>query len=403
MLFFPVLKISRVVATSFWKPLVCSASGFQLKDLSFPKISWNLFGISLTDYKMATTDGNAKCVVVPASVFQKIEKNNELAENMISEICDKIIEIEKMRSKQRSHNSEITNLREEVDRLNVEIFKWKQLLILRQIRNGRKYIRSPDSRPNIKSEGSAVNGVDAATVKSSNASEASSKSEKPKTSKSPAAVPEKSGESPGVANSNDSKQGKGKAKPKQDGEKVPAVKKEKVEGQGQPAATAEVVDVSRLDFRVGKIIQCERHPDAESLYMETVDVGEAKPRIVISGLVKHVPLEAMQNRLVILLCNLKPAKMRGITSEAMVMCASTPEKVEILVPPPGVVPGDIVDFEGFTRNPDAVLNPKKKIFETVAPDLMTNAEKVATYKGIPFTVKGKGVVVSETLPNVNIK
>jgi len=35
----------------------------------------------------------------------------------------------------------------------------------------------------------------------------------------------------------------------------------------------------------------------------------------------------MQNRLAVLLCNLKPAKMRGINSEAMVMCASTPEKV----------------------------------------------------------------------------
>lgn len=111
----------------------------------------------------------------------------------------------------------------------------------------------------------------------------------------------------------------------------------------------------------------------------------------------------MQNRLVILLCNLKPAKMRGVTSEAMVMCASTPDKVEILVPPPGVVPGDLVDFEGFTRNPDSVLNPKKKIFETVAPDLKTNGEKVATYKGIPFSVKGKGVVTTQTLLNVNIK
>ena len=52
---------------------------------------------------------------------------------------------------------------------------------------------------------------------------------------------------------------------------------------------------------------------------------------VISGLVKHIPLEEMQNRMVILLCNLKPAKMRGIVSEAMVMCASTPDKVRIFL------------------------------------------------------------------------
>lgn len=55
------------------------------------------------------------------------------------------------------------------------------------------------------------------------------------------------------------------------------------------------------------------------------------------------------------------------------------------------------------RNPDAVLNPKKKIFETVAPDLKTDDNKVATYKGIPFAIKGKGVVTAATLANVNIK
>lgn len=59
--------------------------------------------------------------------------------------------------------------------------------------------------------------------------------------------------------------------------------------------------------------------------------------------------------------------MRGVTSEAMVMCASTPEKVEVLSPPPGCSPGDHVHCEGFPRQPDAEMNPKKKIFETVAP------------------------------------
>ena len=52
---------------------------------------------------------------------------------------------------------------------------------------------------------------------------------------------------------------------------------------------------------------------------------------------------------------------RGIVSEAMVMCASTPDKVEILAPPPGCKPGDKVMVEGFTSNPDPVLNPKKKV------------------------------------------
>lgn len=49
--------------------------------------------------------------------------------------------------------------------------------------------------------------------------------------------------------------------------------------------------MSRLDLRVGCIISAEKHPDADSLYVEKVDVGEASPRTVVSGLVKYVPLD----------------------------------------------------------------------------------------------------------------
>lgn len=87
----------------------------------------------------------------------------------------------------------------------------------------------------------------------------------------------------------------------------------------------------------------------------------------------------------------------------MVMCASTPDKVEILLPPPESVPGDEVHVEGYPRVPDPVLNPKKKIFETVAPDLKTNSERVATFKGALFNVPGKGVVTAASLVGVSIK
>lgn len=107
--------------------------------------------------------------------------------------------------------------------------------------------------------------------------------------------------------------------------------------------------------------------------------------------------------MVVLLCNLKPSKMRGVTSEAMVMCASTSEKVEVLIPPPGAVPGDLVHVEGYPRAPDSILNPKKKIFETCAPDLATDDEKRAVYKGVPLNIPGKGVVVAPTLTRVQVK
>ena len=53
--------------------------------------------------------------------------------------------------------------------------------------------------------------------------------------------------------------------------------------------------------------------------------------------------------------------------------------------------------------PDKELNPKKKIWEQIQPDLYTNDECVATYKGAPFEVKGKGVCRAQTMTNSGIK
>ncbi|CAM4475863.1 unnamed protein product [Leuciscus chuanchicus] len=195
------------------------------------------------------------------------------------------------------------------------------------------------------------------------------------------------------------------AKNNDDAKKMKAEKKgeKKEKKPAAPPQEEAKVDVSRLDLRVGRIISAEKHPDADSLYVEQVDVGDAAPRTVVSGLVKHIPLEQMQNRMAVLLCNLKPAKMRGVLSQAMVMCASSPEKVEILDPPSGAVAGDRVSVQGFPGEPDKELNPKKKVWEQVQPDLRTNDQCVATYKGAAFEVAGKGVCKAQTMSNSGIK
>jgi len=64
------------------------------------------------------------------------------------------------------------------------------------------------------------------------------------------------------------------------------------------------------------------------------------------------------------MCNLKPAKMRGIVSQAMVMCANCPEKVEIIDPPPGSAPGDRIVFEGYLGK--NWLSAKKVLFKRLA-------------------------------------
>lgn len=58
-------------------------------------------------------------------------------------------------------------------------------------------------------------------------------------------------------------------------EKTPWEKKPAAE---KTAVTDEVVDISRLDLRIGKIVEVQKHPDADALYLEKIDVGEEKPR-----------------------------------------------------------------------------------------------------------------------------
>ena len=70
-------------------------------------------------------------------------------------------------------------------------------------------------------------------------------------------------------------------------------KEKQPKGGNKPAnpPVDESIDVGRLDLRVGRIVEAKKHPDADALYVETIDFGEEKPRTVVSGLVKHVPLE----------------------------------------------------------------------------------------------------------------
>eukprot|EP01124_Arcella_intermedia_P028708 TRINITY_DN589_c0_g1_i1.p1 TRINITY_DN589_c0_g1~~TRINITY_DN589_c0_g1_i1.p1 ORF type:complete len:426 (+),score=101.94 TRINITY_DN589_c0_g1_i1:5-1282(+) len=197
-------------------------------------------------------------------------------------------------------------------------------------------------------------------------------------------------------------EGKGKGKPKgKPAEPAEGKKKQ----QPVPAAEKPIV-FSRLDMRVGKIIQIEKHPDADSLYKEQIDLGNGEVRTVVSGLVKFIPIEQLENRLVLVLCNLKPSTMRKVKSEAMVICASNDDhtQVEIVDPPAGSQPGDRITVEGEEGEPDAPINlsDKKNAFTTaLQPLLKTNADGVACFKDKPLLAP-KGNLKSSTLKNAHL-
>ncbi|PWN54253.1 hypothetical protein IE53DRAFT_383168 [Violaceomyces palustris] len=144
---------------------------------------------------------------------------------------------------------------------------------------------------------------------------------------------------------------------------------------------------SMIDLRVGKIVSIGRHPDADSLYLEKVDFGEPEgPRTILSGLVNFVPIEKMENRWVVGVCNLKPVAMRGIKSYGMLLCATHKDGkeggVEPVCPPAGSEVGDKVYVEGYEDQvSEPVLNPKKKIFEAIQPNYTTTADKLTAWVG----------------------
>ena len=163
-------------------------------------------------------------------------------------------------------------------------------------------------------------------------------------------------------------------------------------------------DLYKFDFRVGLVTECKRHPDADSLFVESVDIGEAAPRQVVSGLANYMQESQLVNSRVVVLANIKPSKMRGVESHAMLLCAAAADepKMEILRPPQEAVIGERVIFEGHTDEPERQLNPKKKMWEKIQPKLNTSEECIARFGELPFLTSA-GPCRSATIANGSIK
>lgn len=82
---------------------------------------------------------------------------------------------------------------------------------------------------------------------------------------------------------------------------------------------------------VAEVVACEKVEKADKLLKLTVKVGE-QTRTVVSGIAKSYTPEEMVGKQVVLVANLKPAKLRGIVSEGMVLCATDGDKVVLVSP-----------------------------------------------------------------------
>lgn len=100
-----------------------------------------------------------------------------------------------------------------------------------------------------------------------------------------------------------------------------------------PIAQITLQDFQRLALRVGVIVSAEVHPQADRLLVLKVDIGESSTRQVVAGIRASYAPETLIGKRVVMVANLKPAVLRGVESQGMVLAASDPETGIVLVQP----------------------------------------------------------------------
>jgi methionine--tRNA ligase beta chain len=171
------------------------------------------------------------------------------------------------------------------------------------------------------------------------------------------------------------KEKKPKAPPKAKASKAPAPP------PGHPT-------ICQIEFKVGVITKVWRHPDADKLWCEEIDCGEASPRQISSGLVPYYTEEQMLGHRLLVVANLKARNLKGFKSHGMVLCAKSDDgaRVQFIEPPAAAPLGEVVRYEGM---PDVVPASgaqvdKKKMFQEIAEGMKTNERFEGTWDGHVF-------------------
>ena len=82
-----------------------------------------------------------------------------------------------------------------------------------------------------------------------------------------------------------------------------------------------------VELRVGRVVSAEPHPDADRLLVMQVDIGEDSPRQIVAGIRAHWTPEEITGRTLIICCNLKPARLRGVESQGMMLAVTGDDRV----------------------------------------------------------------------------
>jgi len=104
---------------------------------------------------------------------------------------------------------------------------------------------------------------------------------------------------------------------------------------------ASIEDFRKLEFKVAQIKEVIEHPNADKLYVITVELGE-KTKQVVAGIKNSYSKEELVGRQVVVVDNLEPAVLRGVESQGMILAASDEEGIAIVSPARKMKLGSIV-------------------------------------------------------------
>src|SRR5579862_1802821 len=89
-----------------------------------------------------------------------------------------------------------------------------------------------------------------------------------------------------------------------------------------PSPKVDIEDFGKIDLRVGLVLSAEPVKGADKLLHLKVDIGESEPRTIVAGIAEAYKPDQLLNRKVVIVANLQPRKLRGLTSNGMIVAAS---------------------------------------------------------------------------------
>jgi len=98
-------------------------------------------------------------------------------------------------------------------------------------------------------------------------------------------------------------------------------------------------DLKKVELKVAKVLEVKDHPGADRLWVLTVDTGGGRTKEIVAGIKQHYTREDLLGKQLILVNNMEPATIRGVTSHGMLLAAKDGEALALVTLDKPITPG----------------------------------------------------------------